>query len=180
MLASRIAATASGGKRLRNSTMVDAPKGAFELYAFIPRKNWRYGFSLTCRTVHSSLHFSRCLMMSAPSAIRAECAGCPLSTNCFAYSRSTVSQGTKPASLTHSFSESSSPNGKTKSSNVSWISFLYIRPHSSASFLWVLHVFSCTCIIPYWVQKRWFSYVFGASERTLPTSFPMTATLPII
>lgn len=41
MLASRIVAMASGGKRLRNSTMVDAPKGAFELYAFIPRKNWR-------------------------------------------------------------------------------------------------------------------------------------------
>ena len=31
----------------------------------------------------------------------------------------TVSQGIRPASLTQSFSESSSPNGKTKSSNAS-------------------------------------------------------------
>ena len=103
MLASSIAAIDSDGNRFLNSTMVDASNGHFELYSFIPGKYWRYGFSLTCRTTQSSLHFSFCLMICDPNAIRAGCAGCPLSTNCFAYSRSATSQGTKLANLTHSF-----------------------------------------------------------------------------
>ena len=72
------------GKRFRNSTVVDAPKGHLLVYSFRQRQYCKYGFSLTCRTVHSSLHWSSCLMISAPNAIRAGCAGLPLFTNCLA------------------------------------------------------------------------------------------------
>ena len=117
---------------------------------------------LPCVAAFQTLFDDEC-----PSAIRAECAGCPLSINCFAYSCSTVPQGIRSASLTHSFSGSSSPNGKTKASNASGVSFLYIRPHASASFCWVLHAFPCTCIIPYGPFTCWFSYVLVVAERTL-------------
>lgn len=84
------------GKRFRNSTVVDAPKGHLLVYSFRPRQYCKYGFSLTCRTVHSSLHWSSCLMISAPNAIRAGCAGLPLFTNCLAWAFSASSLGTNP------------------------------------------------------------------------------------
>ena len=102
--------------RFRNATMVDAPKGQVLLYSFMPMKYCRYGFSLMCFTVHSSLHFRRCLISSAPKAIRAGCAGWPLLTNCAAYRSSAASHGTSAASLTQSFPWSSVPYGKIKSS----------------------------------------------------------------
>ena len=126
MVASKISAMSSGPNRLRNATIVDAPKGQLLPYSFMPMKYCRYGFSLMCLTTHSSLHFKRCLISRAPKAILAGCAGCPLFTNCAAYRCSTVSQGTSAASFTQSFSGSSVPYGNTKSSIRSWLLSLYM------------------------------------------------------
>lgn len=69
-------------------------------YSFIPMKNCRYGFSPTSFTSHSSLHFSRRSISSAPSAIRAGCAGWPLFANWAAHRSSSTPQGTSAASAT--------------------------------------------------------------------------------
>ena len=74
MDASRIAAMSSSLNHFRNAASVDAPKGHGP-YSFIPMKNYRYGFSPMCFTSHTSLHFSRRWISSAPSAIRHGCAG---------------------------------------------------------------------------------------------------------
>lgn len=72
------------------------------------------GFSPMCFTSHRSLQFSRRWISSAPHAIRAGWAGCPLLINWAAYRSSATSQGTSAASLTQSFSGASFPYGNTK------------------------------------------------------------------
>ena len=105
-------------------------------------------------------------MISAPSAIHAECAGCPLSTNCFANTCSTVSQGIRLASLTHSFSGSSSQNGKQVLECQP--SLLLVHPYSLLRKLFKgFFTFPCTCIIPYRPFACWFSYVLVGAEQTL-------------
>ncbi len=96
-----------------------------------------------CFTSHSSLHFSRRWISSAPNAIRAGWAGWPLFLNRAAYRSSVTSQGTSAASLIQSFSGSSLPYGNTKSSIRSWLLSLYIRsvPIGASSF-------RCFCLFP--------------------------------
>ncbi len=72
--ASRSAAISSSLNRVQNATSVEAPNGHGP-YSFIPIKYCRYGFSPVCFISHSSLHFSHRWISSAPSAIRAGCAG---------------------------------------------------------------------------------------------------------
>ena len=142
--ASRIAARSSPLNRFRNATSVDAPNGHGP-YSFMPMKYCRYGFSPTCFTSHWSLHFSRRWISSAPNAIRAGCAGCPLFTKRAAYRSSATSHGTSAASFTQSFSGSSFPYGNTKSSIRIWLLSLYIRSAPiTASFFLAFPQFPCT------------------------------------